>query len=182
MKSALLIKNTLILFLAIFTASLNAAPPSNLKLPNLELMGSDGKKHHLNDYLGKNKWTTMIIWGPKCPACIEEMPDIQRLYDEREKENIEVLGLAIDFPSFSLAKIKQVQQFEEDYLIDFPNLLISSNIYYELGLGALQGTPTIVLINPEGKVSAVQLGGVPAEKIKTYIAEENKKANALSKK
>jgi len=176
MKSSLLTRNTLLFSFLLFAASLTAAP-----LPNLELMGSDGKKHHIKDFLGKDKWTTVIVWGPKCPACIEEMPDIQRLYDDRKKTNIEVLGLAIDFPTFSLAKLKQVQQFEEDYLIDFPNLLISSNIYYELGLGPLKGTPTIILVDPQGSVSTVQLGGVPADAIKKYIAKENAKTGLLSK-
>ena len=151
------------------------------EIPNPQLMGRDGQQHHLKDYLAKDKWTTIIVWGPKCPSCIEEMPEIQGLYDDIEKVNINVLGLAVDFPSFTYAKLKQVQQFEEDYFITFPNLLISSDIYYELGLGPLKGTPTIILINPKGKVSAVQVGGVPGSVIEKYVAEEDAKAKLVSK-
>ena len=151
-------------------------------LPNPELMGSDAKKHHLKDFLGKGKWTAVIVWGPKCPACIEEMPDIQGLYDDRERTNINVLGLVVDFPTFSYAKIKQVQQFEEDYFITFPNLLISSSLFYELGLGRLQGTPTIILVDPKGKVSAMQLGGVPRGVMENHVARQEEKINLLSKK
>jgi len=149
-------------------------------LPNIELMGSDGKQYQINEYIGKGKWTTIVVWGPKCPACTEEMPSIQGLYDDKDTTNINVLGLAVDFPTFSYAKLKQVQQFEEDYFISFPNLLISSRIFYEFGLGALQGTPTIILVDPRGKVSAKQLGGVPRDVIEKYIAKQQAKSNLLS--
>ena len=177
----------LVFLLFIFSLSLSAATPPtqgipSQELPNLELTGSDGKKHHLSEYLGKGKWTTLVVWGPKCPACIEEMPEIQGIYDDKEKNNINVLGLAVDFPTFTYPKLKQVQQFEEVYFVTFPNLLISSNIYYEFGLGALKGTPTIILVDPLGKVSAVQLGGVPRKVIENYIAAENAKASLISKK
>ncbi len=177
MKPALILKNTFALIFLSFSLTLFAA-----ELPNPELMGSDGKKHHLKDFMAEGKWTTIVVWGPKCPACIEEMPEIQGIYDETKSNNINVLGLAVDFPSFTYANLEQVQQFEEDYFISFPNLLISSNIYYELGLGALKGTPTIILVNPKGKVSAVQLGGVPRKIIEKYIADENAKAASLLKK
>ncbi len=168
-----------LLFILLFFVN---APLFATKLPNPELLGSDNKKHHLYDFIGKGKWVSIVVWGPKCPACINEMPLIQGFYDDRAKTNIDVLGLVVDFPSFSLANLEQVQQFEEDYLIDFPNLLISANIYYDLGLGRLQGTPTIILVDPSGKVSALQLGGVPRAVIEKHVAEENKKAKLLTKK
>ncbi len=157
------------------------APSSYALQPaNPELTGSDGNQYHLKDFLGKGKWTAVVVWGPGCPACIEEMPELQGLYDDKEKTNIDVLGLVLDYPSFSYAKIKQVQQFSEDYFITFPNLLISANIYYELGLGSLQGTPTIILVDPQGKVSAVQTGGVPRKAIENYIDRQKEKVDKVS--
>jgi len=185
MKSSHSIKlvSLLLVFLSqpLIAADANSNKTSQPVFPNIELTGSDGKQHHINEYTGKGKWTTIVVWGPKCPACTEEMPSIQGLYDDKDSTNINVLGLVVDFPSFSYAKLKQVQQFEEDYFISFPNLLISSKIYYELGLGPLQGTPTIILVDPQGKVSAKQLGGVPRNVIEKYVAEQQAKANLLSK-
>ena len=171
------IKNLLFIALLCLTYSVSA-----IELPNLELMGSDGKQHHLNEYLANDKWTTIIVWGPKCPACIEEIPEIQGLYDDKDKTNINVLGFVLDFPSFSYANLKQVQQFEEDYFVSFPNLLISSDIFSKLDLGRLQGTPTVILVAPKGKVAAIQLGGVPRDAIEKYIAKQDAKTNLLSKK
>ncbi len=152
------------------------------KLPNAEFLGSDTQVHHLEDYVGKGKWTTIVVWGPKCPACINEMPNLQGLYDDKDETNIDVIGLVIDYPSFSYAKLKQVQEFEEDYFITFPNLLISARMYGKLGLGSLKGTPTIILVDPKGEVSAVQLGGVPRAVIENHIAKQDAKNNALATK
>jgi len=117
MKLSSLFNKILFVALLSLSSSLYAA-----KLPDVEFLGSDTQVHHLEDYVGNGKWTTIVVWGPKCPACINEMPNIQDLYDDKETTNINVIGLVIDYPSFSYAKLKQVQQFEEDYFITFPNL------------------------------------------------------------
>ena len=169
------IKNTVLISFLTFATGVSAT-----ELPNPEFMGSDGIKHHLKEFIVKGKWTTIVVWGPKCPACLDEMPEIQSIYDDTEINNINVLGLAIDFPSFGYAKLEQVKQFEEDYFISFPNLLISSDLYRGLGLGRMQGTPTLILVNPEGEVSTVNVGSVPRKSIEAYIAKQNTKANTLS--
>jgi len=177
MKLSSLFNKILFVALLSLSSSLYAA-----KLPDVEFLGSDTQVHHLEDYVGNGKWTTIVVWGPKCPACINEMPNIQDLYDDKETTNINVIGLVIDYPSFSYAKLKQVQQFEEDYFITFPNLLISARMYEKLDLGRLKGTPTVILVDPEGEVSAVQLGGVPRGVIESHIAKQNAKKKTLSTK
>ncbi|VAW57919.1 hypothetical protein MNBD_GAMMA11-29 [hydrothermal vent metagenome] len=151
-------------------------------LPDLELTGDDGKKHHINDYIGRGRWTTVMVWGPKCPACIAEMPEIQSLYEDKDETGIDVLGLVIDYPSFNYARLKQVQQFKEDYSITFPGLLISSKIYDSFSIGWLKGTPTMILINPEGKVAAVRTGGLSRNFIENFIARKTKAAAVANQK
>jgi len=68
MNPILSIKN--LFFVALLSLTYSAFA---VELPNLQLMGSDGEQHHLNDYLTKDQWTTIIVWGPKCPECIDEM-------------------------------------------------------------------------------------------------------------
>jgi len=172
------------LFTKLFFVALLLASSSlhATKLPDAEFLGSDTQVHHLNEFIGNGKWTTIVVWGPKCPACINEMPNIQGLYDDKDETNIDVLGLVIDYPSFSYAKLKEVQQFEEDYFITFPNLLLSARMYEKLGLGRLKGTPTVVLIDPKGEVSAIQLGGVPRGVIESHIAKQEAKKNSRTTK
>lgn len=177
MKPLSLFNKLLFIVLLSISSSLYAT-----KLPDAEFLGSDTQVHHLNEYIGNGKWTTIVVWGPKCPACINEMPNIQGLYDDVDETNINVLGLVIDYPSFSYAKLKEVQQFEEDYFITFPNLLLSAQMYGKLGLGRLKGTPTVILIDPKGEVSAIQLGGVPRGVIESHIAKQEAKNNSRTTK
>ena len=157
----------LLITLLIISQSLMA-----LGLSNPALEGSDGVRYHLNDFIGKGRWTVMVVWGVECPACLEEMPDVQALYDRRDKTGIDVLGLAIDYPSFDFADIQEVQLYEEDNFITFPSLIIDYQVYSELGLGRLKGTPTIVVLNPRGEVAAVQLGVVPMSLIEDFVNEK----------
>jgi len=143
-------------------------------LSNPELEGSDGVTYHLKDFIGKGRWTAMVVWGAKCPACLEEMPDVQGLYDRREETGIDVLGLVIDYPSFDFPDIQEVQLYEEDNFITFPNLMIDYQVFADLGLGRLKGTPTIVVINPRGEAIDMRAGIIPMSEIEEFI---NKRRN-----
>jgi thiol-disulfide isomerase/thioredoxin len=145
-----------------------------VELSNPSLEGSDGVTYHLKDFIGKGRWTVMVVWGAKCPACLEEMPDVQGLYDRRDKTGIDILGLAIDYPSFDFPDIQEVQLYEEDNFITFPNLLIDYQVFTDLGLGRLKGTPTIVILNPEGKAIDMRSGIIPMTVVEGVI---NKRRN-----
>lgn len=146
-----------------------------LGLSNPALEGSDGVTHHLHDFIGRGRWSTVVVWGAKCPACLEEMPEVQMLYDRRNKTGIDVLGLAIDYPSFDFPDIQEVQLYEEDNFITFPSLLIDYQVFSDLGLGRLKGTPTTIVLNPEGQVADVHLGIVSMSVIENYINKQRKK-------
>lgn len=145
-----------------------------LDLANPELEGSDGVTYHLKDFIGKGSWTAMVVWGAKCPACLEEMPDVQNLYDRREETGIDVLGLVIDYPSFDFPDIQEVQLYEEDNFITFPNLMIDYQVFADLGMGRLKGTPTIVVLNPQGEAVTMRAGIIPMSEIEEFI---NKRRN-----
>jgi len=145
-------------------------------LANPELEGSDGVTYHLKDFIGKGRWTTMVVWGAKCPACLEEMPDVQGLYDRRAETGIDVLGLVIDYPSFDFPDIQEVQLYEEDNFITFPNLMIDYQVFADLGMGRLKGTPTIVVLNPQGEAINMRAGIIPMSEIEEFInTRRNKK-------
>ena len=36
------------------------------------------------------------IWATRCPACIEEMPSMKKLYNELKGVNLEILAVGID--------------------------------------------------------------------------------------
>jgi len=151
-----------------FSAFLQAEP-----LPDVRLKTAVGQEHSLHEYTQQKKWLVIVVWGPKCPACIEEMPVMQMMYDDMDKSRYSVLGLSLDYPSFGYAKPKQVAAFLEDNMIEFPNLLISSDIFNQFGVGQLEGTPTIVIVNPQGEVVAKQAGMIPRKVIEDFLHKQH---------
>lgn len=149
--------------------------------PDISLEGLDGKQHHLSEYIGNGKWVVLNIWGPGCPPCIEEMPDLENFADANKQRAI-VVGMALDFPSFGYAKKDEVAAFVEDYFIEFPILLGDANIVEKFGGGQLVGTPTTFVYEPGGKLVARQVGQVTQQLIEDFINNyESTNATATEK-
>ena len=145
------------------------------KIADIKLQDVEGREHSIYEYIGQGKWLVVVVWGPKCPACIEEMPVIQMMYDDMDKKQFSVLGLVLDYPSFGYAKIKQVKEYFENNIVEFPNLLISAKIFDRLGIGRLEGTPTIMVLDPQGEVLAMQAGIIPRKTIEVFLQKQVKK-------
>ena len=138
------------------------------------LEGIDGKRHLFSEYIGQGKWTVVNIWGPKCPPCREETPDLVQFYDTHHTSDATVVGIAIDFPSYGYAVKQEVADFAEDFMIDYPLLLSDSTITEKLGLGHLEGLPTTYIFTPEGEVIGVQVGAVTKKILEDFLLKHKK--------
>jgi len=123
----------------------------------------------MSEYIGNGKWTVLNIWGPGCPPCREEMPDLVYFHENHHDKDAQVVGVAIDFPSYGYADKDKVAAFTEEFLIDFPILLSDASITERLGLGVLQGLPTTYVYYPDGKVAGMQVGGITADILERFI-------------
>ena len=148
---------------------LNSINSAFAQIPTLTLMGIDDSRHSLTEFIGRDKWVVVNIWGPKCPPCIDEMPELQNFHDDHKDRDAIVLGIALDFPSFGPANKQDVVKFVDDYFISFPVLLGDAMSISHLGGGRLQGTPTTLLFNPRGTLEAIQVGTVTQAGIEKFI-------------
>lgn len=151
--------------------------------PDVTLEGLDGKQHKLSEYIGHGKWTVVNIWGPKCPPCREEIPELVLFQDTHKDKDASILGIAIDFPSYQYAKKEEVAAFVEDNLVDFPILLSDSSITERIGAGRLEGLPSTYMFTPAGELVGYQVGSITREIIENYIKryESRQKANENTK-
>ena len=117
----------------------------------------------------KGKWVLVNYWATWCPPCLEEIPDLIALH-ENKKNNLVVLGVALDYRN-----AKQVTDFAEGLLVTYPIVLGSPKITNQIG--PVQGLPTTYLFNPEGKLVAQQVGMITREAVEGYIASKNVRAN-----
>ena len=64
--------------------------------PDFTVSSLDGSPASLADFDGKV--ILLNIWATWCPPCLEEMPSMQRLYEELDDEDFEILAISIDAP------------------------------------------------------------------------------------
>lgn len=62
--------------------------------PNFTLPGLDGKMVSLSNYQGHV--VLVNIWATWCLPCVDEMPSMERLYQELKDENFEIVAISID--------------------------------------------------------------------------------------
>ena len=140
----------------------------------LALAGLDGKSRPLADFIGRGQWVVVNIWGPKCPPCVEEMPELGSFHDEHAGHGAMVLGIALDFPSFGYAKKDEVETFLDEYLIDFPVLLADHTVYRDLtGRAQLKAVPTTLLYDREGQLVGEHVGTLTQAGLESYLKQRD---------
>ena len=79
----------LIILLSVNSLSQNIVP--NTKLKNLE-----SEFIYTNDVLTENNFYIVSFWATWCIPCINELDAIVDIYEELEKDNIEVIAISTD--------------------------------------------------------------------------------------
>lgn len=136
--------------------------------PDVTLADTEGIPHHFSEFIGRGKWTVLVVWGPRCPPCVEEMPDMQKFHDANQAR-AGVLGVAVDFPSFGKARADEVARFADDYLISFPLLLGDAEAFTRFGGDDLLGVPTTVIYDRNGAIVARHTGSVTRDMLERFI-------------
>ncbi|HEX7971018.1 MAG TPA: TlpA disulfide reductase family protein [Thiobacillus sp.] len=147
-------------------ALLLALTASWAQAEGFRLTDTDGKLHTLAGY--KGKWVLVNYWATWCPPCLEEIPDLIALH-ENKKNNLVVIGVAMDYRS-----AKQVTDFAEGLLVSYPIVLGTAQVVNQIG--PVPGLPTTYLFNPNGKMVAQQVGAVTREAVESYIAGKSSHA------
>ncbi|HQS82239.1 MAG TPA: TlpA disulfide reductase family protein [Thiobacillus sp.] len=129
---------------------------------DFKVTDTNGKPHSLSGY--KGKWVLVNYWATWCPPCLEEIPDLIALH-ENKKNNLVVIGVAMDYRN-----AKQVTDFAEGLLVEYPIVLGTPEIVSQIG--PVQGLPTTYLFNPEGKMVAQQVGLITRASVESYIASK----------
>lgn len=111
-------------------------PASDFSLPGL-----DGKQVKLSDYRGKV--VLLNIWATWCLPCVEEMPSMQKLYNEFKGGDFEILAVSIDAQGREV-----VAPFMKNHKLTFPALLDpQGTIKTAYGL---TGVPESFIIDKDG--------------------------------
>jgi len=123
------------------------------------LVDSKGRTHTLEHY--KGKWVLVNFWATWCPPCLEEMPDLNALHEDK-RNNLVVLGIAMDYRDR-----QTVLDFAEQMMVTFPIIFGDRQIAAQIG--TVPGLPTTYLYNPHGKVVAYNVGALKRATVEGYI-------------
>ncbi len=140
------------------------APQKGFYAPEFKLNTLDGESVALTDFHGKA--VLLNLWATWCPPCQQEMPTIEKLYEEYKDRGFVVLGVnatAQDNPS-------DLQPFIEKNKISFPVLLDDKNEVSSLYL--LRSLPTSFFIGRDGLIKEVVIGGPMSEALIRANIEE----------
>jgi thiol-disulfide isomerase/thioredoxin len=118
-----------------------------------------GKVHKLSQY--KGKWVLVNFWATWCPPCLEEIPDLVELHENR-KNNLVVFGVAMDYRNG-----EDVKSFADSMLVSYPVILGDRKMAAQIG--PVDGLPTTYLYNPQGKLVAHQVGAITRAEVESFI-------------
>lgn len=118
----------------------------------LNFAGPDGETQTLEDYKGKT--VLLHFWATWCAPCVEELPTLQALQQERAGAHFVILPVALDYN----VPHTQVGKFMKKHGAgDLPVFLVPQN---DPSWDTLTGfaLPTSFLIGPDGRVLYKMVG------------------------
>ncbi|NOZ10232.1 MAG: TlpA family protein disulfide reductase [Gammaproteobacteria bacterium] len=143
-----------------------------------KLLDLNGGEHSLKEYLGKGKWLVVMVWASDCHVCNQEVHEMVALHKAHKDKDVQVLGIAID----GYEGKKDVQAFIDRHKVNFPNLIDDGSVvmkeYAEkVGKQWYGWTPTFLMYDPKGELSAQNIGAISQADIEKYLAEQPKQVS-----
>ena len=123
----------------------------------------DGKVHRVSDNRGK--WLVINFWATWCPPCIQEMPELERFY-QQNISSAQVWG--VTFEDTDKAKIRQ---FIEQLGITYPVMGYGQDPL--TGFGTVTVLPTTFVIDKQGLFFHRFEGPITAQDITEVIGRSN---------
>ena len=137
-------------------------------LADLELTDQFGNTHTLSDYKGKVMF--LNFWATWCGPCRNEMPDIQKLYDEysAQGEDAEVVILGIAGPGIGQEEsAEEIADFMTENGYTYPVLMdTSGEMFTQYGISAF---PTTFMIDKDGNVYGYVPGQMTEDIMRSII-------------
>lgn len=140
---------------------------SNLSATNdFHLKTIDGKEIHLNDLKGKQ--VILNFFTTWCPACKEELSDLNKF---QEKYGKEVNFLSINYTAYEIGKNERILEYIKRNQINFPVLLdISGKVGKSFEVITI---PTTIFIDKNGNIIKKNVGPVTFNDLESFVLENN---------
>ena len=129
------------------------------KAPEFSLATLDKQVRQLSDFEGKA--LVINFWGTFCPPCVNEMPALQKQYDQWKDDNVVVLGINLSESNLT------VKNFLNQLNITFP-IVIDNNDQIRKKYN-VRYYPTTFFVDSSGVIQDIFVGEMKEEDIITRI-------------
>ena len=126
-------------------------------LHNIELPNPEGKIISLKSLRGN--YVLVDFWATWCTPCVEAIPNLKKVYREYHKKGFEIYSISLDQRREEW--IKGITQYELEWINVSDLLVFNSPVVKQLVVTYI---PNTFLIDPEGKILAVDLRESELEK------------------
>lgn len=125
-----------------------------------------GNTRTLSDYKGKTVF--LNFWATWCSPCKAEMPDIQKLYEEFQQEDVVILGVAA--PNLGKEQSEEgIRTFLEENGYTYPVLMdTEAEAFQAYGINSF---PTTFMIDKDGNVFGYIPGQLSEEIMRDIISQ-----------
>jgi len=115
---------------------------------------AEGKSVPVSEF--KGKWIIVNYWATWCDICLDEIPELNRLYRNNHDKNILIYG--VNYDQLSPVGLKNTVRKMK---IRFPVLAEDPSQMWQLD--EITNLPTTFIINPRGEVVKKIVGGPNTE-------------------
>lgn len=150
-----------------------SADPEKIPAPDFTLTDQFGNTHTLSDYKGKTVF--LNFWATWCGPCQQEMPDIQKMYEEHNKNEDDLVVLGVANPktdtNSSNADVseEEVKQFLDENGYTYPVVMDTTGEFFaEYGVTAF---PTTFMIDKDGNVFGYVTGTLTEDMMKSIVRQ-----------
>lgn len=134
------------------------------QMPPFELKDLNGNEVS-NEILATKQITMINIWGTFCGPCIDEMPDLQVLYQEMKGSGVNIIGVVSD----GMGNEDQARQIAQEQGATYSNL-IPDQAFMDEFVSRTDVVPVSILLNSQGKrVGEVIAGSRSKEEYREII-------------
>lgn len=120
--------------------------------PDFKLQTPEGSEVALSDYRGK--YVLLDFWASWCGPCLQEVPNVKKVYDQYHDQGFEILSVSLDDKKENWVNAIEKHQLNWEH--------VSSLKGWDcpvVKLYSISGVPAMYLIDKEGKIMASGLRG-----------------------
>lgn len=137
------------------------SPSGHPIAPQAQFKDLKGNQFNLKQLRGKP--VIINFWATTCPGCVLEIPALVDLSTKYAKDNLVIIGIAMDYDPES-----QVREMVRQKTMNYPVVLDSKGELAK-AFGDVTLTPTSFFINKDGTIFKHKLGEMSHSEIETNI-------------